>query len=132
LIPAYNAEKWISETIESALSQTWPEKEIIIVDDGSKDNTLLVAKKYQSKRVRIISQQNKGASAARNAALKSAQGDYIQWLDADDLLAPNKITAQMRYAEEGGKGLNLFSGRMVYFIGESRKRNSFPARCGAT
>jgi len=95
LIPAFDAGKWIRGTIESALGQTWGNKEIIIVDDGSSDNTLSVMKEYESKSVRIITQENRGASAARNKALEFAQGDYIQWLDADDLLEPNKIKRQI-------------------------------------
>jgi GT2 family glycosyltransferase len=96
LIPSYNAEKWVDEAIQSALSQTWPKKEVIIVDDGSSDHSLAVAKKYESKSVKVISQENKGAAVARNKALEFAQGDYIQWLDADDLLAPDKVEHQLR------------------------------------
>lgn len=96
LIPSYNSEKWLEETIQSALSQTWPKKEVIIVDDGSSDHSLAVAKKYESKSVKVISQENMGAAAARDKALEFAQGDYIQWLDADDLLAPDKIENQLR------------------------------------
>ncbi|MEO1428986.1 MAG: glycosyltransferase [Cyanobacteria bacterium J06633_8] len=99
LIPAYNSEEWISETIDSAIAQTWSNIEIIIVDDGSKDNTLAVAKKYASTKIKVISQPNKGASAARNRALQEAQGDFIQYLDADDLLAPDKIERQVRLCE---------------------------------
>jgi len=109
LIPLYNAEQWFRETIESALSQTWPNKEIIIVDDGSTDNSLQLAKQYESKIVRIVSQENGGAAAARNKAYEYAQGDYIQWLDADDLLAPDKIENQMRVAEETGPQVLLTS-----------------------
>jgi glycosyltransferase involved in cell wall biosynthesis len=107
LIPAYNAEKWIGETIRSALDQTWLPKEIIIVNDGSKDRTLDIAKQFESKFVKVISQQNQGASAARNKALEYAQGDYIQWLDADDLLAPDKISEQMRIVD--GNEMILYS-----------------------
>ncbi|MEM1394503.1 MAG: glycosyltransferase family A protein [Cyanobacteria bacterium P01_H01_bin.150] len=99
LIPAYNSEEWISETIESAIAQTWNNIEIIIVDDGSKDNTFAVAKKYGSAKIKVISQPNKGASASRNRAFREAQGDFIQYLDADDLLAPDKIELQIRLAE---------------------------------
>ena len=95
LIPSYNAESWIIQTIESALSQTWSHKEVIIVDDGSCDNTLKIAKKYESKLLKVISQENMGANVARNRALEFAQGDYIQWLDADDLLASDKIEKQL-------------------------------------
>ena len=95
LIPAYNAEKWIAETIRSAAEQTWRRKEIIIVDDGSTDGTLQRAHSFASPDIAILSQPNQGASAARNTAYAHCQGDYIQWLDADDLLAPDKIAKQM-------------------------------------
>jgi glycosyltransferase involved in cell wall biosynthesis len=101
IIPAYNAECWISDTIRSALSQTWPKKEIIIVDDGSTDNTLTAAKRFESEIVKVVTQQNKGASAARNEGLRFAQGNYIQWLDADDLLAPDKISHQLKRINRG-------------------------------
>lgn len=100
LIPCYNAEKWIAETIESAIAQTWNNKEIIIVDDGSKDNSLYIAKGYESSQVKVIAQSNQGASAARNVALQESQGDFIQYLDADDLLAPNKIELQLCLLEK--------------------------------
>jgi glycosyltransferase involved in cell wall biosynthesis len=95
LIPAYNAEQWIGETIRSALTQTWRKFEVIVVDDGSRDRTLAVARQFASKRVTIVTQENTGAAAARNKALSISQGDYIQWLDADDLLAPDKIESQV-------------------------------------
>lgn len=95
LIAAYNAEAWIAETLESALAQTWQNQEIIVVDDGSTDNSLQIAKSFESNILKVISQENCGASAARNCALKAAQGDFIQYLDADDLLAPNKIGLQL-------------------------------------
>ena len=101
IIPAYNAEYWISDTIRSALSQTWPKKEIIIVDDGSTDNTLAIARTFESRIVKVFAQPNKGASAARNEGLRCAEGSYIQWLDADDLLAPDKISHQLKCADRG-------------------------------
>lgn len=99
LIPAYNAEKWIKDTIESAINQSWLNKEIIIVNDGSKDSTLKIAQKYKSKFVKVINQTNRGGCVARNKALSYAQGDYIQWLDSDDLLAPDKIEKQLIHSE---------------------------------
>jgi glycosyltransferase involved in cell wall biosynthesis len=95
LIPAYRAERWICETIKSALRQTWPNKEIIVVDDGSPDNTLAVAKRFESKMVKVVTQRHTGACGARNKALSLAQGTHIQWLDADDLLAPDKISRSL-------------------------------------
>jgi len=101
LIPAYNAEKWLGDTIRSALSQTWSNKEIIIVDDGSTDNTLGIAKTFEGRNVKVITQRNTGACGARNKALSLAQGDYIQWLDSDDLLDPNKLTHQLKGGGDG-------------------------------
>ena len=95
IIPVYNAEKYVAETIQSAMDQTWPNKEIFIIDDGSTDDSLSIAKKYENSWIRVVHQVNKGASAARNVGLDLSKGDYIQFLDADDLLSPNKISEQM-------------------------------------
>jgi glycosyltransferase involved in cell wall biosynthesis len=101
LIPAYNKEAWIGDTIKSALAQTWQNKELIIVDDGSKDRTLDVIRRFESVSVKVVAQENQGACAARNRAYSLAQGAYIQWLDADDLLHPHKIEAQMNGIPDG-------------------------------
>src|SRR5580693_7854433 len=101
LIPAYNAEAWISDTLRSAIGQTWEPKEIIVVDDGSKDQTLAIARQFESKQVRVVSQENQGAAAARNKCFSLSQGQYIQWLDADDLLGPDKISRQMEVLSQG-------------------------------
>jgi glycosyltransferase involved in cell wall biosynthesis len=116
LIPAYNAERWIAETIRSALGQTWPRKEIIVVDDGSIDITLSLARRFASKNVAVVTQPNQGASAARNKAYSLSHGDYIQWLDADDLLAPDKIAQQMEAAEQCHSKRTLFSSAWGYFM----------------
>lgn len=95
LIPAYNAAPFLAQTLESALQQDWPNLEIIVVDDGSRDDTLAIAQTYAGTKVRVATQPNRGASAARNHAFSLASGTYIQYLDADDLLHPQKISAQM-------------------------------------
>lgn len=98
LIPAYNAAPWIAETLSSALGQTHPRCEIIVVDDGSRDETVqrtrAVADAHPD-RIRVVSQTNAGASAARNHALRLARGEFIQYLDADDLLSSRKIELQL-------------------------------------
>ena len=109
LIPAYNAEEFIGDTIESAVAQTWQRKEIIVVDDGSKDGTAEVVRKYLSKGVVLVSNENKGAAATRNHAYRLSQGEYIQWLDADDLLAPDKIELQLASLRNGDKRILLSS-----------------------
>ena len=99
LIPAHNAAPWIRETIESALAQTWPAKEVIVVDDGSTDGTRDVVQSLRSPLVRLIAQKRRGPSAAQNEAFRHAQGTFIQRLDADDLLGPEKIARQMARLE---------------------------------
>jgi glycosyltransferase involved in cell wall biosynthesis len=99
LIPAFNAERWIGDTIATALAQTWEAKEIIVVDDGSTDHTLQIARSFADQGVHVIAQTNR-ALRPRNAALRAAHGSYIQFLDADDLLQPQKIEAQLREAED--------------------------------
>src|SRR5438552_467738 len=116
LIPAYNAEPWIADTIESALGQTWPNKEIIVVDDGSRDQTFSVARQFASRAVSVVTQENRGAAAARNNAFELCQGDYIQWLDADDLLSLNKIAKQMEAAEDCQSKRTLLSSAWGYFM----------------
>ncbi len=113
IIPVYNSEKYLSETVESAINQTWQNKEIIIVDDGSTDHSLLVAKGYENEMVKVFQQENKGASAARNKGLREAKGDYIQFLDADDLLHPNKIKNQVKLLN--GETDKIALGPTVYF-----------------
>jgi glycosyltransferase involved in cell wall biosynthesis len=119
LIPAFNAQEWIAHTIRSAVIQTWQRKEIIIVDDGSTDQTFSIARRFASKEVKIVTQQNRGAAAARNKAFSLCQGDYVQWLDADDLLAADKIAQQIRAAESCGNKRTLLScawGRFIYRV----------------
>jgi glycosyltransferase involved in cell wall biosynthesis len=116
LIPAYNTDRWIADAIDSALAQTWPRKEIVVVDDGSTDQTLQVARQFASKTVSIVTQENQGASAARNKAFKLCQGDYIQWLDADDLLSPDKVAKQMAAAQECQDKRRLLSSGWGYFM----------------
>jgi GT2 family glycosyltransferase len=126
LIPAYNAGCWIAETIRSALRQTWPNKEIIVVNDGSTDQTVRVAQQFASKTVSIVSQKNQGAAAARNEAFELCQGDYVQWLDADDLLSPDKIAYQMRAAGETTEGRTLFSSAWASFRYRPAKARFIP------
>jgi glycosyltransferase involved in cell wall biosynthesis len=109
LIPAYNVQEWIADTIQSALAQTWHNKEIIIVDDGSTDQTLPIARQFASKRVVVFDQSHHGAAVTRNKAYSLCQGDYIQWLDADDLLSFNKIEKQLATLRESAGERTLVS-----------------------
>ena len=95
LIPAYNAERWIADTIRSALAQTWPARRSLSLMMGHAIGRSRVARQFASRMFSVVTQENQGASAARNKAFELCQGDYIQWLDADDLLSPDKIAKQM-------------------------------------
>jgi glycosyltransferase involved in cell wall biosynthesis len=115
LIPAYNAKQWIAESLQSAIAQTWQRKEIIVVDDGSSDGTAEMARRFASREVVVVSTANQGAAAARNHALCLSQGDYIQWLDADDLLAPDKIERQLTAMGEAESKRLLLSSSWAFF-----------------
>lgn len=95
LIPCYNAEPWLAATLDSAFAQTWPNKEIILVDDGSRDDSLAIARRYESQGLIVIARPNSGAAVARNVALAASTGAWLQFLDADDLIAPDKISQQL-------------------------------------
>ena len=90
VIPVYNTEKFIKECIESALNQTYRQIEIIVVDDGSTDNSLKIIKKF-SDQIKVISKSNGGTASALNLGIKEMNGDWFKWLSADDLLYPNAI-----------------------------------------
>lgn len=95
LIPCYNAERYVAEAIESALAQTWPNKEIIVVDDGSTDGSRDVLNRFMSRGVKVRHQRNRGQSAAANSAFRHSSGDYIKFFDADDLIHPRLIEQQV-------------------------------------
>jgi hypothetical protein len=132
LIPAYNAQEWIADTLRSALAQTWKAKEIIVVDDGSTDRTLSIARGFESAGVRVFTQKNQGAAVARNAAFAHSRGDYIHgwtlticWrrtrLNSNcDCWAPSRINAFSSPAP-----MDAFN---IATIG----RRLYPRGCGAT
>lgn len=96
LIPCYNAEGWVAQAIESALAQTWGDKEVIVVDDGSTDGSVEVIRGFEG-RIRWESGPNRGGGSARNRLLALATGEWLQYLDADDFLLPEKISRQAAF-----------------------------------
>ncbi|HEY9770418.1 MAG TPA: glycosyltransferase [Coleofasciculaceae cyanobacterium] len=96
IIPCYNSERWISEAIDSILAQTYPNIEIIVVDDGSTDSSLEIIKSYGD-RLKWVTGTNQGGNVARNRGFQLSKGKYIQWLDADDYLLPEKIAHQIEF-----------------------------------
>ncbi len=110
IIPCYNAAKFLPRTIESVLSQEYPKVEIIVIDDGSTDNTREVVRPYLKRGVRYISQDNSGGPARpRNVGIRNAAGDYIFLFDSDDLMLPAKITRSVEFLERGHKVGLLFT-----------------------
>lgn len=117
LIPCHNAAPWLEQTLVSALNQTWPHTEIVLVDDGSTDDSLAIARRYASPCVQILSQANAGAAATRQRALEACQGNYIQYLDADDLLEPDKIARQLQRLLAAEPG-SVATARWTRFTGD--------------
>jgi len=126
LIPAFNARETIAKTIESAIAQTWPRKEIVVVDDGSLDETLSIARQFQQYGIKVFTHPNQGAAVARNNAFARCHGDYIQWLDADDLLAPDKISRQMNSIDWNSEKKVLLSSAWGQFLYRQNKATFKP------
>ena len=104
IIPAYNAAAFVGAAIDSALAQTHPACEIIVVDDGSSDDTSAIVARYAAP-VRLIRQANAGPGAARNRAAREARGDWLAMLDADDTWLPHKLERQLPFGEPAAVGL---------------------------
>jgi glycosyltransferase involved in cell wall biosynthesis len=101
IIPCYNSERFLSETLESALAQSYPHSEIIVIDDGSTDGTAKLIRSYAD-RLRADSGPNRGASGARNRGTVLARGEFIQYLDADDLLTQNAVANRVATLQRSG------------------------------
>jgi len=116
LIPMHNAQEYICDTLESSLAQSWKKLEIVVVDDGSEDAGAKLVQDYCRKfpNIRLYRQKHSGAPRARNLAFEKCRGEYIQYLDADDLLSENKIEAQMRLFEKYGNEI-VCSSKFSYF-----------------
>jgi glycosyltransferase involved in cell wall biosynthesis len=123
IIPCYNYGKYLSESIESAINQTYKNIEITIIDDGSTDNSAKIGKKYAKKypNVKYVHQPNKGIVATRNRCLKEAEGEYLVMLDADDFLDPNYVEETVKLAEKDG--LDIVYTNMKTFDLEDNKTN---------
>jgi glycosyltransferase involved in cell wall biosynthesis len=104
IIPTYNRAHIICEAVESALAQTYPHMEVIVVDDGSKDDTLTRLKQFEG-RIRVVGQVNKGPAAARNLGIAVARGELIAFLDSDDIWLPEKTERQVALIKRAGNSV---------------------------
>ncbi len=122
VVPAYNIEKYISQTLESIIGQTYENIEIIVVDDGSTDTTLHAIHEYAKKDARLVvfSQANKGLSAARNAGFRLAKGEYLCIIDADDIMMPEKVEQQLCFLQAHPSADFTYS-KVRYFVNETHQ-----------
>lgn len=125
LIPCYNADRWITQAIQSALDQTYPHKEVIVVDDGSSDRSLALIKSFGD-RIRWETQPNRGGNATRNRLLALSQGEWIQYLDADDYLQPEKIARQVQHLLATPADLIYSPSRFEYWESHSVRQEIVP------
>ena len=119
IIPLYNAEKYIARTLQSVLSQTYKNIEILIVDDESPDNSVRVCQQFSDSRIKIIHQKNRGLAGSRNTGIRHAQGDYLAFMDADDIWLPEKLKIHVAHLESNPK-LGISFSRSA-FIDETDK-----------
>lgn len=122
IIPVYNAEKYLAEAIESVLAQAYHPIEIIVVDDGSTDNSAAVARKFGD-RIQYIYQENSGAAMTRNRGIDRSHGEYLSFLDADDLWTKNKLALQLS-AFERNSNLDLVFGHVQQFFSPDLDRET--------
>jgi glycosyltransferase involved in cell wall biosynthesis len=118
ITPAFNAERYIEHTLESALRQTFPEFELLVADDGSTDGTAEIARRYAERdaRFRVLRQPNRGIAAARNLAMRHARGRYLALLDSDDLWFPTYLAEQVAILE-GRPDIGVLSANALNFGG---------------
>ena len=135
MMPAYNAEKYIKEAIESVLAQTYLDWELIIVNDGSTDRTPEIISTYRDPRIGVLHQTNSGEAAARNLALAHMSGAWVAFLDADDLFFPGHLAQAMNYLEQHpGRDAVYTDGFHIDPLGKrlqtlsSRRRGPFEGR----
>lgn len=108
IIPVYNSSAFVVEAVRSALGQTYSSIEVIVVDDGSTDNSMLLLEDIKDSRLRVFSQINQGACVARNRGIAEARGEYVKFLDSDDILYPDAIAVQLGQQSRLGKGEVVF------------------------
>ena len=125
ITPLYNSEKYVDETIESILAQTYKNWELIVVDDNSTDNGPEIVQKYAEKdeRIKLIKlNKNQGAAVARNTAIKVAKGSYIAFLDSDDLWTPTKLEEQIQFMEENNYSFTFTAYQQISEDGKKQKK----------
>lgn len=124
IVPVYNVEKYVAQTIESVLGQTYPNFELLIVDDESPDGSVEICRQFQDSRIKIISQKNRGLAGARNTGIRNATGDYLAFLDSDDLWLPEKLERHVAHLDSRPQVGVSFS-RSAFIDGEGNPLNYY-------
>ncbi|ADQ79282.1 glycosyl transferase family 2 [Paludibacter propionicigenes WB4] len=124
IIPVYNVEQYLRDCLISVVAQTYPDYEVICVNDGSTDGSLVILEEFRKKynKISVISQQNKGLSVARNAGIQAAKGDYLFFLDSDDWIEPK--TLEILVQKQCGEDLVCFNGCRVFEDGRTEEPDS--------
>ncbi|MGM9497015.1 glycosyltransferase family 2 protein [Desertifilum tharense IPPAS B-1220] len=120
IIPVYGVEKYIAAAVQSVLNQTYSDFELIIVDDGSRDRSLEICQQFNDPRIKIVSQANRGLAGARNTGIRHAQGEYLAFLDGDDLWLADKLEKQIAHLEQSPEvGVSFCRSAFIDEYGES-------------
>jgi len=125
IIPTYNVEHYVAEALDSAIAQTYRPIEIIAVDNNSTDGTLSVLHDYEARHpglITVLQEPKQGAPAARNLGLKHAKGEWIQFLDADDLLLPEKLERQVESTPSCGGNIGVIFGAYIYYSSSEKQK----------
>ena len=114
IIPVYNVEQYITQAVQSVLNQTYPHLELLIIDDGSPDQSVNICQQFTDSRIKIISQANRGLAGARNTGIREAQGEYLAFLDGDDLWKVNKLEKHLEHLESSPQvGVSFSSSALI-------------------
>jgi hypothetical protein len=133
ILPVYGVEKYIAEAVRSVLAQTFCDFELLIIDDGSLDHSLAICQQFTDSRIRIIRQKNRGLSGARNTGIRHATGEYLAFLDGDDLWAPEKLEKQVAHLDRSPQvGLSFSRSAFVDEEGKDLNTYQMPQLTGIT
>ena len=123
ILPVFNEEKYVKKAIDSVLNQTFEDFELIVVNDGSTDNTSSIISEFDDSRIKVINQQNRGPGASRNNALDIARGDYVMFLDSDDWYCPDAL--KTAYDEITSKSTDISIFQIMKYDGDEYSQNSW-------
>ena len=120
IVPVYNVQQYIAQTVSSVLAQTYSNFELLIIDDESPDRSVEICQQFQDSRIKIISQKNRGLAGARNTGIRHAQGDYLAFLDGDDLWLPEKLAKHVQHLESSPQvGVSFSRSQFIDSHGDS-------------